>query len=401
LCDNLTLVDPRDVGLIDALLEFLPLQLLSCITGDFLYTKYVSILGLSFLFLLPAFTVILPRPSVPIMWNQESILPHFLLVYCKHPLRSLRVLLPLSLLSDLLIFLHLNGFEASYLLSIFWFFLFSGSWMKKKKKGREKELVFIFAMQAQANQNAPSGLSDSTISLLSSSSSSITLPLALSTSTGTTTDDEPASPPCFRNDVESLSSATVADTEHSDYPCSEISQAYDHHSFVSDAKDKCVILRTAQPLFQKEKVDFHAAAVEDESTFIVDNDDAFEFDPHPLRSPSDSCKSQNNSSTSSDGSGSARSRLRIRPPPPKSTSSFHQSTNCNSPLFHYCPPCGSAVTGTMFHLRFVGSLEVEEEVGSGKYRRKRAKKAMVEEAVVELKVDLIISFLHPSALSPW
>lgn len=56
------------------------------------------------------------------------------------------------------------------------------------------------------------------------------------------------------------------------------------------------------------------------------------------------------------------------------------------------PPCGTALPGTMFRLRFVGSLEVDEEIGSGKRRRKRSKKLMVEEAVMKLKVGGLYCF---------
>lgn len=48
--------------------------------------------------------------------------------------------------------------------------------------------------------------------------------------------------------------------------------------------------------------------------------------------------------------------------------------------------CALGLPGTMFRLGFLGSLEVEEEVGFGRRRRKRAKKDMVEEAVMKLKV---------------
>jgi len=58
-----------------------------------------------------------------------------------------------------------------------------------------------------------------------------------------------------------------------------------------------------------------------------------------------------------------------------------------SPSFlNISPPYGSALPGTMFRLRFIGSLEVDEEIGSGKRRRKRPKKTMVEEAVMKMKV---------------
>lgn len=56
------------------------------------------------------------------------------------------------------------------------------------------------------------------------------------------------------------------------------------------------------------------------------------------------------------------------------------------PSTHFGPACGSALPGTMFRLKFIGSLEVDEEVGSGKRRRKRPKKTMVEEAVQKMKV---------------
>ena len=61
---------------------------------------------------------------------------------------------------------------------------------------------------------------------------------------------------------------------------------------------------------------------------------------------------------------------------------------------HLSPPYGSALPGTMFRLRFVGSLEVEEEVGTGRRRRKRPKKAMVEEVVTKLKVGGLSSDLE-------
>lgn len=44
-------------------------------------------------------------------------------------------------------------------------------------------------------------------------------------------------------------------------------------------------------------------------------------------------------------------------------------------------------TGTVFRLQFLGSVEVEEE--SGKKRRKRLKKSMVEEAVIKIKVRIL------------
>lgn len=75
-----------------------------------------------------------------------------------------------------------------------------------------------------------------------------------------------------------------------------------------------------------------------------------------------------------------------------STKIMNSITKCvQQPMlpFHLSPPCGSALPGTMFHLRFVGSLEVEEEAGLGKKRRKRPKKTMVEEAVTKLKVRFI------------
>lgn len=56
------------------------------------------------------------------------------------------------------------------------------------------------------------------------------------------------------------------------------------------------------------------------------------------------------------------------------------------PTANFGPACGSALPGTMFRLKFIGSLEVDEEVGSGKRRRKRPKKTMVEEAVLKMKV---------------
>ncbi|XP_035713611.1 uncharacterized protein LOC110843030 isoform X5 [Folsomia candida] len=53
------------------------------------------------------------------------------------------------------------------------------------------------------------------------------------------------------------------------------------------------------------------------------------------------------------------------------------------------PLSTTALPGTMFRLRFVGSIEVDEEIGSGKRRRKRpkttTKKIMVEEAVMKMK----------------
>lgn len=57
-----------------------------------------------------------------------------------------------------------------------------------------------------------------------------------------------------------------------------------------------------------------------------------------------------------------------------------------SGFLNLSPPVGSALPGTMFRLRFIGSLEIDEEIGSGKRRRKRPKKSMVEEAVTKLKV---------------
>lgn len=45
---------------------------------------------------------------------------------------------------------------------------------------------------------------------------------------------------------------------------------------------------------------------------------------------------------------------------------------------------GSGSTGTVFHLNFLGSVEVDEECGRKK--RKRLKKNMVEEAVTKIKV---------------
>lgn len=65
---------------------------------------------------------------------------------------------------------------------------------------------------------------------------------------------------------------------------------------------------------------------------------------------------------------------------------------------------GSGSTGTVFHLHFLGSVEVDEECGRKK--RKRLKKNMVEEAVTKIKVcystqtsfciQLIISYLFCS-----
>lgn len=63
-----------------------------------------------------------------------------------------------------------------------------------------------------------------------------------------------------------------------------------------------------------------------------------------------------------------------------------EASSIQPPIPHLSPPSGSALPGTMFRLRFVGSLEVDEEIGAGKRRRKRAKKTMVEEAVMKMKV---------------
>lgn len=53
------------------------------------------------------------------------------------------------------------------------------------------------------------------------------------------------------------------------------------------------------------------------------------------------------------------------------------------------PPAARTVVplaaGTIFRLIFLGSVEVEEE-GSGRKRRRRLKKTMVEEAVTKIKV---------------
>lgn len=68
------------------------------------------------------------------------------------------------------------------------------------------------------------------------------------------------------------------------------------------------------------------------------------------------------------------------------TCTSESTTTSQSTFLNSSPPCASATPGTMFRLKFVGSLEVDEEVGNGKRRRKRPKKIMVEEAVMKLKV---------------
>ncbi|XP_076262507.1 uncharacterized protein LOC143197738 isoform X4 [Rhynchophorus ferrugineus] len=77
-----------------------------------------------------------------------------------------------------------------------------------------------------------------------------------------------------------------------------------------------------------------------------------------------------------------------------------QPLNNEEPPFFNTSPFGSGATGTVFHLLFLGSVEVEEE--GGRKRRKKFKKNMVELAVTKIKapdgesqpsteVDLFIS----------
>jgi len=71
---------------------------------------------------------------------------------------------------------------------------------------------------------------------------------------------------------------------------------------------------------------------------------------------------------------------------PKSNRQPAETNGPGTAALHLGPPCGSALPGTMFRLRFVGSVEVEEEVDAGKRSRRRPKKTMVEEAVSKIKV---------------
>ncbi|CAG7829701.1 unnamed protein product, partial [Allacma fusca] len=150
----------------------------------------------------------------------------------------------------------------------------------------------------------------------------------------------------------------------------------------------------------------------------VDEDDYFRQQLNPVAAAlGDSILGDNNvaaltmsqsspaNSAASGGGGRRLSSSDLTPgglPPFSPTLPGSNSSSVGGSLPHLSPPCGSALPGTMFRLRFVGSLEVEEEVGSGRRRRKRPKKTMVEEAVLKLKapegetqpsteVDLFIS----------
>lgn len=213
-------------------------------------------------------------------------------------------------------------------------------------------------MQAQANQN---GLSDSTASLLSSSSSSLTLPLVFST--GTTTDDEPNSPRPFR-------------TSHNDSSCLTQSQQPSYFELEHGIPEK-----KSEEMGEDGEEEESSEDVIENATLIPPGET---YDFHSTHQ--NTSISQINS-LSSDPSGSLGTRLRIQE---VQASPYVRMSSFNSSPFHYCPPCGSGVMGTMFHLKFVGSLEVDEELGTGKGRRKRPKKAMVEEAMLELKVDFIL-----------